>query len=37
MEAIIKDQVVRYLVEKGLINKYQHAFITNHSTATNLV
>jgi hypothetical protein len=37
MEAIIKDQLVRYLVDKGLINKHQHAFITNHSTATNLV
>ncbi len=37
MEAIIKDQLVRYLVDKGLINKHQHAFIANHSTATNLV
>jgi hypothetical protein len=36
MEAIIKDQSVHCLVDKGLINKHQHAFITNHSTATNL-
>jgi hypothetical protein len=37
MEAIIKDQLVRYLVDKGLINEHQHAFITNRSTATNVV
>ena len=37
MEVIIKDQLVRYLVTKGLINKHQHAFISNHSTATNLL
>jgi hypothetical protein len=37
MEVIIKDQLVRYLVDKGLINKRQHAFIANHSTATNLL
>jgi hypothetical protein len=39
MEAIIKDQIVRYLVNKGLrpIDKHQRAFITIHSTATNLV
>jgi hypothetical protein len=37
MEVIIKDQFVRYLVDKGLINKHQHAFISKHSTATNLL
>jgi hypothetical protein len=37
MEVIIKDQLVRYLVDKGLINKHQHAFISKHSTATNLL
>jgi hypothetical protein len=28
---------VSFLVEKGLISKHQHAFIKNHSTATNLL
>ena len=37
MEVIIKDQLVQYLVDKGIINKHQHAFIRNHSTATNLL
>jgi ribonuclease P/MRP protein subunit RPP40 len=37
MESIIKDQLVQYLVTKGLISKHQHAFIKNHSTATNLL
>jgi hypothetical protein len=37
MEVIIKDQLVRYFVEKGIINKRQHAFISNHSTATNFL
>jgi hypothetical protein len=37
MEIIIKDQLVQYLVDKGPINTYQHAFITNHLTATNLL
>lgn len=37
MESIIKDQLVQYLNNKGLISKYQHAFIKNHSTATNIL
>jgi hypothetical protein len=37
MESIMKDQIVSFLVEKGLISKHQHAFIKNHSTATNLL
>ena len=37
MESIIKDQMVQFLVDKGLINKHQHAFIKNHSTCTNLL
>jgi hypothetical protein len=37
METIIKDQLVQYLVNNGLLNKHQHAFIKNHSTATNLL
>jgi hypothetical protein len=37
MESIIKDQLVQYLVTKGLISKHQHAFIKNHSTAANLL
>jgi hypothetical protein len=37
MEAIIKDQLVSYLLAKGLISKHQHAFIKKHSTITNLL
>src|SRR5664279_1019988 len=37
MESIIKDQILSYLLSKGLISKKQHAFIANHSTATNLL
>jgi hypothetical protein len=37
LESIIKEQLVHYLVTKGLISKHQHAFIRNHSTATNLL
>jgi hypothetical protein len=27
MEFIIKDQLIAYLLDKGIINKHQHAFI----------
>lgn len=37
MEAIIKHQLVSFLLSKGLISKQQHAFITRHSTVTNLL
>ena len=37
MEAIIKDQLVSYLLSKGLMSRQQHAFIKNHSTVTNLL
>jgi hypothetical protein len=37
MESIIKDQLVTYLLAKGLISKQQHAFIKKHSTVTNLL
>ena len=37
MELIIKDQLISYLAKNDLINKHQHAFISNHSTATNLL
>jgi ribonuclease P/MRP protein subunit RPP40 len=37
MEAIIKDQLVAYLLSKGLISRQQHAFIKKHSTITNLL
>jgi ribonucleases P/MRP protein subunit RPP40 len=37
MEAIIKDQLIFYLISKGLISKQQHAFIKRHSTVTNLL
>ena len=37
MESVIKDQLVSYLLSKGLISKQQHAFIKRHSTVTNLL
>ena len=37
MEAINKDQLMLYLLSKGLISKQQHAFIAKHSTVTNLL
>jgi hypothetical protein len=37
MEVLIKDQIVQFLINKGLLSKSQHAFIKNHSTATNLL
>lgn len=37
MEAVIKDQLMSYLLLKGLISKQQHAFIIKHSTVTNLL
>jgi hypothetical protein len=37
MESLIKDQLLQFLVNKGLISKHQHAFLKNHSTASNLL
>jgi hypothetical protein len=37
MESVIKEQMVQFLVDKGRINKRQHAFIKHHSTASNLL
>lgn len=37
MESIIKDQLLNFLLLKGLISKQQHAFIKKHSTVTNLL
>ena len=37
MECIIKDQLLAFLLSKGIINKNQHGFISNHSTCTNLL
>jgi hypothetical protein len=37
MESIIKDQMVRFMVDEGFITKCQHAFIKQHSTASNLL
>ena len=37
METVIKDQIVQFLADKGLISKCQHAFIKHHSTASNLL
>jgi len=35
MESVIKDQLLSRLASKGLINKYQHGFISKHFTITN--
>jgi len=37
MESIIKDQLLSFLLDKGIINKNQHGFISKHSTCTNLL
>ena len=37
METIMKDQIVCFLLDKGIISKSQHAFMRNHSTTTNLL
>lgn len=37
MESIIKTQLMSYLLDNGLISEHQHAFISNHSTASNLL
>ena len=37
MEAIVKDQILLFLLDNGLINKHQHAFISRFSTNTNLL
>jgi hypothetical protein len=37
MESVIKDQLLGFLLLKGIINKNQHGFISNHSTGTNLL
>ena len=37
MESIIKTQLMSYLLDHRLISKHQHAFMSNHSTASNLL
>lgn len=37
MESVIKEQMMSYLLENNIITKHQHAFITNCSTASNLL
>jgi len=37
MEVIVKDQLLSYLLNKGLITKDQHGFMSRHSTVTNLL
>ena len=37
MESVIKEQLLEYLNKNKLISPHQHAFISNHSTATNLL
>jgi hypothetical protein len=35
MEAVIKDQLLEFMLTKNLISRYQHGFMLNHSTTTN--
>ena len=37
MESIIKDQLLQYFLHNNFISKNQHAFISQRSTATNLL
>ena len=37
MESVVKDQLLAFLLEHGLINKHQHAFMSRFSTNTNLL
>ena len=37
MESVIKDQMLSYLLTNSIITKSQHAFISKHSTTTNLL
>ena len=37
MESVVKDQLLTFLLDHGLINKHQHAFISRFSTNTNLL
>jgi hypothetical protein len=37
MESVVKDQLLTFLLEHGLINKHQHAFMSRFSTNTNLL
>ena len=37
MESVIKDQLLSYLLNNKLISRHQHAFISKHSTASNLI
>jgi len=37
MKSLIKDQLLGFLLRKGIINRNQHGFISNHSTCTNLL
>lgn len=37
LESTIKGHIVQFLVSKGLITKCQHAFLKNHSAASNLL
>ena len=35
--SVIKDQLLSRLISRGLINKHQHGFISEHLTITNLL
>jgi len=37
MEAIVKDQVISYMLANDLITKQQHGFLSRHSTCSQLI
>jgi len=37
MESIIKDDILAYLLSKGLISRHQHGFLSRRSTGTQLI
>ena len=37
MESTIKDDILAYLLSKGLITRHQHGFLARRSTGTQLI
>ena len=37
MESVIKEQLLNYFLSNGFFTRHQHAFLTHHSTTTNLI
>ena len=37
MEAIVKDQLISYMLANDLITKQQHGFLSKHSTCSQLI